>query len=278
VYSIKPVFAFLNYREFLADAVEERRQAGSFSHRKFAQAAGFSSPNFVLLLIQGKRNLAEAGARKIAKALKLSPAETTYFFKLVQANQAKTAHEKVNLMQALVQDAGFLRVQPLSEAQFEYYKNWYNIPVRELLLINAKATPEWIAEVLNPRVEVERIRESLEVLEKLGLIARAKDSWKVKDAVVASGNEVFSAGLLAFHQEMLRLARESLDRYRGADREVSSVTLSLSEEKFQFAREKIRALKKEILAMGDGGEAADRLFQMNFQVFPLSQNLKKEKS
>ena len=53
------LFGYLNYRDFLRDAYEERHSGDwRFSHRYIADRAGFDSSMFNKIL-QGKRNLTE---------------------------------------------------------------------------------------------------------------------------------------------------------------------------------------------------------------------------
>ena len=51
------VFAYSNYREFLRDWFAQLQSSPGFSFRSFSRIAGFNSPNFVKLVVDGKRNL-----------------------------------------------------------------------------------------------------------------------------------------------------------------------------------------------------------------------------
>ena len=68
--SLKPdVFTYIDFRLFLKDAFEAvKARAPRLSYRTFAKKAGFSSPNFLQMVIQGKRNLNSTYAVAAAKA------------------------------------------------------------------------------------------------------------------------------------------------------------------------------------------------------------------
>jgi len=52
------VYAYLDYRAFLRDYYAERKAASrAFSYRAFSKRAGVSAPNYLKLVIDGKRSL-----------------------------------------------------------------------------------------------------------------------------------------------------------------------------------------------------------------------------
>lgn len=269
------IYKYTSYRDYLRDSVERLKTEGVFSHRKFAKLAGFGSPNFLLLLIQGKRNLARVGAKKIAKALELDSKETKFFLQLVEANQAKTPSEKVDLTAQLLKHAEFLKAHPMTEEQFLYYRNWYNLIVRELVMMNPSANAQWLASCVQPEISEKQAKESLDLLESIGFIQKRQGAWIVQQKTVLSGNNISNVGLISFHKKMIELAKDSIDSFRAHEREVSAVTVSLSEKQFEAFQQKIRDLKAEILS--DSDESGDRVYQFNFQLFPVSRSVGEKK-
>ena len=65
-----------------------------FSYRSFARAAGFSSPNYLKLVIDGQRNLTAEMAARFAQACGLLGSAADYFCTLVAFNQARSAPEQ----------------------------------------------------------------------------------------------------------------------------------------------------------------------------------------
>lgn len=270
-YSINAdIYSYLNYRLFLKDVVEALQKDDDFSYRKFSKRAGFSSPNFIILLIQGKRNLAHEGAKKIAKVFGLDSKQTQFFLSLIEANQAKTSEDKIRLTEKLIKSSEFSKAHPLSKDQFAYYSNWYNIVIRELLVMNPEAKVSWLEKVITPKVSKEQVEESLETLQNLGFIKKESSRWISHSSNVMTGNNISNAGLVAYHQKMIELAKESLDRFRSHEREVSSVTIALSQEKFEKFQARVRELKAELLSETSESEPNERVYQFNFQLFPLS--------
>src|SRR3989338_9919808 len=85
------IFEYDNYRSFLKDLYALLKQEKSaFSFRFFSRQAGFRSPNFLKLVMEGKRNLSPESIEKFAKGLKLNKNEADFFRRLVLLNQATT--------------------------------------------------------------------------------------------------------------------------------------------------------------------------------------------
>ena len=87
---MKSIFYYTDYRAFLADYYLAKKKAqGSFSYRIFSRRAGFKSPVFIKLVIDGKANLSQQSALQLGKAMNLDDQELDYFSALVEFNQAR---------------------------------------------------------------------------------------------------------------------------------------------------------------------------------------------
>ena len=81
------VFRYRDHREFLAVFYAQGKAAG-LSYRGFARAAGLGAPNYLKLVIEGKRNLSADMAERFARACRLNDEATEYFKLLVAFNHA----------------------------------------------------------------------------------------------------------------------------------------------------------------------------------------------
>ena len=74
------VLHYSNYRTFLQDYYEfKKAEQPVFSHRYFAQKAGITSPNYLKLVMDGKRNLTKKTLLKFAAALGLKGMRAEFF-------------------------------------------------------------------------------------------------------------------------------------------------------------------------------------------------------
>jgi uncharacterized protein (TIGR02147 family) len=268
------IFEYQDFRKFLSDVViEVRKNHQNFSFRNFASAAGFSSPNFLLLLIQGERNLSSESCRKIAKAFGLDAMKSQFLDLLVRFNQAQSSDEKISTAQSIFKFKIKKNIQILHSDQFEYYSDWIHVAIRELLLVCSSLNEIQISELLIPRQSVEKVRTSLDLLQRLGLLQKTDSGWRVCQNNVATGDSFSSAAVFDFHKQMIQLGKESLDRFSREERNVTATTLGLSERSYVEVIEKISDLRKEILAISDLDKNKNQVYQFNFQLFPLTKNI-----
>lgn len=276
---MKDVFAYMDYREFVRDAFEELKETRkSFSHRAFARMAGFSSSNYMMLIMQGKRNLSSEGIQKVAKALKLRKREAEFFENLVRFNQSKTDAEKNFYYGRIASNRKYAESRRLEKGQFEYYSKWYIPAIREMALLgDFKEDPEWIALRLMPHIAPRDAAHALKLLIDIGLLVRdEKGRLAQHDKHIASGDEVASLAVTNFQREMIERAAASIDASPPESREIGSVTFAVSKEKLAEAKEMIREFRSQLAGFLAEEEDADEVYQFNFQLFNLSRKEGKE--
>ena len=90
----KPVvFDYLDYRAFISELfVFQKKHVPGFSHRYFARKAGFAAPNFLKLVMDGKRNLTPASLAKVARGFGLNKREREYFERLCNRKTITVGH------------------------------------------------------------------------------------------------------------------------------------------------------------------------------------------
>lgn len=277
-YGTISIFEYEDYRAYLRDLYEHLKKTQScFSYRFFSARAGFRSPNILKLVIEGKRNLSPRSVEKFARALKLKKDEAEFFRALVNLNQARTVEEKGHHAEQLMRLGPFRRMHPIRKDQFEYYALWYNIPIREMLVLPTfSEDARWIAKALVPPVSPQQARRAIDLLLGLGLVKRDEEGRLVQaEAHITTGDEVTSTSVKGYHREMIQKASEAMDRFSAPERDISSVTLALSEEGFKQVKALIQQFRKELLAIAGRGERSpEAVYQINFQLFPLTRVFK----
>ena len=132
---------------------------------------------------------------------------------------------------------------------------------------------DWIARRLKPAITAAEARRALEVLLQLGLLRRnSSGKLEQSEALITSGDEISSAAIGQFHREMIRKGGESIDRFPGAAREVSSVTLGLSEAGQLQVKTLVQRFRKDLLEIAARERGPTGVVQINFQVFPLAES------
>jgi uncharacterized protein (TIGR02147 family) len=269
----KPVFEYTDYRRYLREfyAWAKTHQKG-FSHRTFMAKTGMSGPNYFKRVMEGVHNLTDNSIPKFTAALGLSDAEATYFRNLVYFNQAETLDDKDKyfgiLMQLKSPHSGYL----LEQAQYEYYSDWYNVAIREMLaFFPYDGNAAEMGKRLSPPVPPKQVKRAIALLEGLGLIARGEDGvHRATAKFILTDPDVQSLFIPRFHQAMTRMAGEAITRFPRDERYFSSSTVSLSERTYQEIIELIRATRKEVLRKVGEDAEPDRVYHLNMQLFPLT--------
>ncbi len=267
------LFLYLDYRQFLRDWYAQRKaRRGGYSFRAFSQRAGFQSPNFFKLVMDGDRNLTAESLEKFMVGLELNKQEQTFFRNLVLMNQAKTSEAQALAYQRLLQSRKFGQLKPLEKSQYEYYATWYHAVIREMVVSpEFDGTVAWLAERIVPRLSIAQIEKSLALLETLQMLQRTSEGrWRQTRTLVTTGPEVESVVLLNYHRRMLELASTVLSEVPANQRDFSTLTLGIVRSRVPELKQKIREFRQEILQMVATDEQPESVVQLNMQFFPLT--------
>lgn len=268
------IFEYGDYRKFLEDSYHYlKANHRQFSFRYFSKRAGFSSPNFLKLVIEGKRNLSDDSIPGFAQALKLAKSESEFFTHLVHFSQAKTPSARAESAQAMMRSKTYLKIHPLQQAEYAYYACWYYIPVRELVnTLEFEESAEWVSQRLRPRITNEEASKALRDLEALRLIVRGEDGrLRQAQRTVTTANEVSSTAIVRYHKDMLGLAADSIDNVPRDKREISAACVPVSKATAAKLKTMIQDFRQQLLAIAEEDQApADTVYQINLQLFPLS--------
>lgn len=245
-----------------------------FSYRYFSRVAGFSSPNFLKLVAEGQRGISVASIGRFAKGLGLDEAERAAFETLVLLDQAGSDDERNRYWERLRSTADQHGAARIEAAQYDAWSDWWTMPVWELMHHpDFQESPAWIGQKLHPPITRTEASKALRTLEALGLAVRDEAGvLRPRERTVSTGPKVRSLAIRNHHRAMLDLAARSLDSIPVEDRDVTSVTLSLTRERFEEVRRRVEALRRDLLALADADppSAAAEVYQVCFQVFPLT--------
>jgi uncharacterized protein (TIGR02147 family) len=225
-------------------------------------------------IMAGRRRLSPAVMQKYAAAMKLTPKETEYFGAVVQFVNSKSNDEKNRHFTRMLRLHGNSTIKFIDKEQYEFYRCWYHSALREMVTLpDFREDYDWIAKRCAPRITAAQAKKSVEVMLQLGILRRnARGKLEVADTVISSEYEIKSFVLRNFHTEMLELAKGALERFEPHEREISSLTLGVSNKCYERIKERIRTFKQELLTMVvDDTSDSETVCQCNFQLFPLTE-------
>jgi uncharacterized protein (TIGR02147 family) len=196
----------------------------------------------------------------------------------VSFNQASTATERNRCYARLTRFKQYRAIHKLDAAQAAYHNSWYLPAIRELVLrADFDEDPKWIARTLMPHISPADAQTGLDTLVELGLLVR-DDQGRLRqtESLVSTGSGPLGHHIVNYHRTMMDRAAAALDEVPRDEREISSLTLCVSHEVLLDLKERIREFRRELLQVAELEGAPERVVQLNFQLFPLSE--KKETS
>jgi uncharacterized protein (TIGR02147 family) len=273
--SWKPdIFDYLDFREYLGAYFEAAREnIDAFSHRYFARRAGFSSSNYVHLAIKGERNLSTNSVRKVIVGLGLDKEEAEFFTDLVTFNQAKDPQTKDEAFEKVAASRRFRSARQIDHSLYEYLSHWYIPAIREMAARDDfRDDPAWVTKQLWPPITEAKARDALRVLFELGLLQKDDDGriQRVSPSLT-TGHEVRNVAVRNYHRQMIERAGEAIDTKPARYREVAAMTTCIEAASIEDLRQRIRTFRESLIQRCEADENPDVVYQINFQMFPLSQ-------
>jgi uncharacterized protein (TIGR02147 family) len=268
------VFQYRDYRAFLREYYERnKRRKGGYSLRAFSRTTGLRSPNYLKLVMDGDRNLTPPMALRFAEGCGLSGEAIEYFCELVAYNQAELAKQRELHYERLKRFSRFRKVHKLEAAQSAYHSEWHIPAIRELVArADFREDPAWIAKTLMPPISLAQAKRGLAILLELGLLVRDGAGRLVQpQELVETPEGPLGHHVVEFHRAMMAHAAEALDRVPREEREIASLTLCVSAAQFARLKAELAALRNLLLQRYQADADAERVVQVNFQLFPLSQ-------
>jgi uncharacterized protein (TIGR02147 family) len=277
--ALPSVYEYTDYRAFLRDHfAASKKQKPFYSHRYFARHAGFASSNFIKLVMGGQRNVGPAAVEGLVGALKLGGDEASFFRDLVTLDQAETLAERNRAFDRVAANRRFRAARRLEGPFFRYLTHWYYPAVRELAARpDFRADPKWIASRIQPTITASAAKAALATLEQLGLLVAGPGGKLVRgEPSLTTGHEVRSVVVPAYHRQMIERAGHAVDNVPPDQRDVSALTVCISESRLPELKARIRRFREEMMDLCDREAEPERVYQLNIQLFPLSQPFEPE--
>jgi uncharacterized protein (TIGR02147 family) len=270
--TLPDVTTYTDFRKFLRDCYDFRKYRDpKFSHRYFCKKAGYGSSGAFADILKGRRNLSAPAALRLARAFELGKSDEDYLLHLVQFNQAESLEVK-NLHYARMLAMARISPDVISPDKYEYFSKWYHAALRELIYYTPfDGDYKALGRKLDPSVPAAQVKQSVALLEKLGMIRRdERGCYRQTSALLTADSLGEALHVENFQAETMRLALESLSRHPPGSRDMSTLTATLSAESLEKAKAAIKALRQCILALAEKDQHVDRVMQLNIQLFPLT--------
>ena len=268
------IFEFTDFREYLRCFYTEKKKANPrYSYQLLTQKAGFSNRGFVFNVMKGTRKLSKLNCNKLSQALEHSSREQEYFENIVAYTQADTEKERTYFLKQAFQVADKAEIRLIEKDQYEYYSTWYHSAIRSLIdILPVKNNYAQLSRRLSPAVTVDQVKQSLQLLKRLGLIARGKDGcYHLTGRHVRTSGDISRPARNQFHIACAELAKNAIQNEHPDFRNAISMTLGLSRRMYEdIVRETQTFITSIVNIVENSDDSPDRVYQYELLLFPLS--------
>ncbi|NLD99468.1 MAG: DUF4423 domain-containing protein [Fibrobacter sp.] len=113
---------------------------------------------------------------------------------------------------------------------------------------------------------------SVELLLKLGLIKKQPDGTYIQtDTAITAESGVASLAIRQLNKAMALFAVDAIDNLAKTERNISGITVGISQDMYDIINAEITAFKERIVTLVSRDLHCERVYQLNMQFFPLSQ-------
>lgn len=269
----KTIYEYLDFRSFLGEWFDsEKARRGRFSKAAVSRLLGLPNSRNYFSDILGGRPLSETFQERFIRLLALDRDQARYFRALVEWEQATLPERREAALQVFAEfrrPAGTV----LASHQMEYFRNWRHGAIRALLDTDEFGDePGRIARRLRPRLTATEARDSIRLLDRLGLISRnERGIWKPTDRSIRAPEGREDAFVLDLQIQQFDLVRRRILSKDGQPRLVATNVVSVSASGYLRLLERIDKFRSEIRTLVlDDDEPIEQACQIVIAAVPIN--------
>jgi uncharacterized protein (TIGR02147 family) len=269
---MKDILEYTSYRQYIADYYADKKAKSAFTWQEFTRAAGFSSPVHLKYASEGKLNLSDAAALRVAQAMHLAGYEQDYFCEMVKFDNAKTDAEKKAAFGKMLSIADSVKAKIIEGDSFRYFESWKNPVLRELAPAMPGAKPLALARACRPEITAAEVTETLNFLVKAGLLQKDKDgNYKQTERGVTTGPmEVTPIAVREMHRQMGEFALAAIEGVAQDKRHFSGLTLGITRDAYEKIVQETAEFRKRVITIATQDSGMDEVYRLNVQLFPMT--------
>ena len=273
------LYQYLDYRSFLIDTMEWRKEAKlrPYSFNEVSKAIGLNSKSHLHNLVHKSDKIPSLKLQdKISQWLRLGAKQQRYFSLLIALDQASNIQEKEKVFSQIAEIVPKRNTAAFDSTKYAYFKNWYYPVVRELVCIsNWSGDFQALSALVQPEISIHQARHAVKDLLSLCLLSQdSKGVWEYGKSNIHSGDETQSAAIYVYQKELLGLSQDALVNVDTKDREINTLSFSLADAKIPELKKKIQAQQRELIQwLNENQDGENQIFQFNTQMFPVSKTV-----
>lgn len=265
------IFDYYDYSQYLREYYEyERQHTPGFSYRYIQQKTGVD-PGYMFKVFQGKKNLSQDAVLEFIKMMKLGKVKAEYFKAMVLFAKAKNNEDAQVYFEKLLTFSK-LSIRKVDKESYEYYQKWHHAAIRQILSYYPFTDDfKALAKMTVPPITETEAKSSVHLLLSLGFIVKSTDKpgYELTSRFLTTGEEWRSIAIRKFQQDTIMLAHKALDHIPKEERDISTISLTMTEDGLKKAREIIASFRSQMLELANQEENANTAYHVNVQLIPI---------
>lgn len=258
------VYAYQEYRRYLIDIIEHRKQRlPRYTRKDFAKALGFASDAGLNMVLSGKRALRPPYLDRCIKNLRLTLSERLYFEAMIRAGDLNPAERK-SLLKEVEMLSGTWEA-PKAEAGIRLID--FFIVQQILCLFNHYISAAQIQAVFRYKISLQEIERILLWMLNKGYVHAQNNHYKILKSVMMAKDEYPDSSLRKMHHDSFALASQALESDPIDQREFQTYVFTIEAKRFRAMKEKVKRLVWEIISEFETEQNSDSVVQVHFNLF-----------
>jgi len=165
-------------------------------------------------------------------------------------------------------------VRVLDANHYMFYDKWYYTAVRESLAFFPLTDKNFalLGKKIVPSISEKQVENAIRLLVELKLVEKDQQGfYKRTNALLSTGSDIRSLTLNNFIINNMMLAAKAINN-GSKDCNFSSVTFSVSKKDFEEIQDEIRRARRKIMEIAQYSEDPERVYQLNVQLFPMTES------
>jgi len=274
---MRSIFAYLDYRDYLREWFEDRKQGSPwYSYKIFGEGVGLDQSQ-VYRILQKQLHVSEAARPRFAQYLDLKGPASEYFDTMIALGRSRKEADTRRLF-ALLQAMRGSQATTLAESQYGLYETWY-LPVVRALIGILEISDEYgkLGACVNPPIGAEQARKAVETLRKLKLVTRDRTGvWRLQGKSYSTGKQYQSELVRRYQAQTFKLVEESLERHPKELRDVNVVNMAADAAAFADCVAILGEARRQIRERIERVDNPDRIMRLATGFIPVAGPLKLE--
>ncbi len=270
---MKPIYEFLDYREYLKEYYEEKKAENFFfSFQHMGQRVDMDA-SYLAKIVSAQRHIPVKKIPAFVKLCELAGSKAEYFETLVFFCRAKSDKETKLHYENLIRLRA-VKGYTLTSIQYKFYSKWYYTAIRAMLgLSDYTDEYEDIAKRLDPPLRPLQVKQAVTFMLRSKIITRDENEiLRPTNKHISSGKASDKQAIRTYQKEMMDMAGRSLNAHPKEIRDISTITVAINKTTITAVQKIIEECREAIRQCVDMDKDPDTIYQVNFQVYPLTKD------